>query len=234
MTIDPRCCGSGTCIVDPEGRCWCGQQWDGEKMCNPTPGPRLRQDTERQPESDRAAPQQDAEMNRIRSVNGLPAAWPAPVMRQGFCTGVGRRGLSLGFVVTVLSALTMSLPASAAAVTEPDARAVRAVIEAQLQALRAGNAERAFSFASAAIRAQFGDAANFMLMVQAGYPMLVQPAATSFFVPTWADGAVVQKVHLKDRSGRLWVAAYQLQLQADSTWRINGCAVIPDPGNSST
>jgi hypothetical protein len=29
---DERCCGSGTCIIDPAGRCWCGQQWDGEKM----------------------------------------------------------------------------------------------------------------------------------------------------------------------------------------------------------
>lgn len=36
MTDDPRCCGSGTCIIDPEGRCWCGQQWDGEKMCTPS------------------------------------------------------------------------------------------------------------------------------------------------------------------------------------------------------
>ncbi|HYN61984.1 MAG TPA: hypothetical protein VET87_20980 [Rubrivivax sp.] len=32
MTDDPRCCGSGTCIIDAEGRCWCGQQWDGLKM----------------------------------------------------------------------------------------------------------------------------------------------------------------------------------------------------------
>jgi hypothetical protein len=29
---DARCCGSGTCIIDPQGRCWCGQQWDGHKM----------------------------------------------------------------------------------------------------------------------------------------------------------------------------------------------------------
>jgi hypothetical protein len=29
---DERCCGSGTCIIDAEGCCWCGQQWDGEKM----------------------------------------------------------------------------------------------------------------------------------------------------------------------------------------------------------
>lgn len=34
MTEDPRCCGSGTCIIDAAGRCWCGQQWDGEKMCH--------------------------------------------------------------------------------------------------------------------------------------------------------------------------------------------------------
>jgi hypothetical protein len=32
MTEDSRCCGSGTCIIDTAGRCWCGQQWDGEKM----------------------------------------------------------------------------------------------------------------------------------------------------------------------------------------------------------
>ena len=39
MTEDPRCCGSGTCLIDTEGRCWCGQQWDGEKMCfAPTSG----------------------------------------------------------------------------------------------------------------------------------------------------------------------------------------------------
>ena len=35
MNEDPRCCGTGTCIIDPEGFCWCGQQWDGEKMAMP-------------------------------------------------------------------------------------------------------------------------------------------------------------------------------------------------------
>ena len=38
MNEDLRCCGSGTCIIDNEGRCWCGQQWDGEKMCQPASG----------------------------------------------------------------------------------------------------------------------------------------------------------------------------------------------------
>ncbi len=29
MNEDPRCCGSGTCIITEDGVCWCGQQWDG-------------------------------------------------------------------------------------------------------------------------------------------------------------------------------------------------------------
>ena len=32
MNEDPRCCGSGTCIINAEGHCWCGQQWDGQRM----------------------------------------------------------------------------------------------------------------------------------------------------------------------------------------------------------
>jgi hypothetical protein len=33
MSSDPRCCGSEACIIDTKGHCWCGQQWDGTKMC---------------------------------------------------------------------------------------------------------------------------------------------------------------------------------------------------------
>ncbi len=29
---DTRCCASGTCIINEQGECWCGQVWDGEKM----------------------------------------------------------------------------------------------------------------------------------------------------------------------------------------------------------
>lgn len=37
MSDDLRCCENGNCIVDAEGHCWCGQQWDGEKMCHVQP-----------------------------------------------------------------------------------------------------------------------------------------------------------------------------------------------------
>lgn len=36
MNEDERCCGTGTCLINAEGVCWCGQKWDGEKMC-PSP-----------------------------------------------------------------------------------------------------------------------------------------------------------------------------------------------------
>ena len=32
---DPRCCGTGSCIINDEGECWCGQRWDVTKMCFP-------------------------------------------------------------------------------------------------------------------------------------------------------------------------------------------------------
>jgi hypothetical protein len=35
MDDDLRCCGTGTCLINAEGVCWCGQRWDGEKMCFP-------------------------------------------------------------------------------------------------------------------------------------------------------------------------------------------------------
>ncbi|MFN7154706.1 MAG: hypothetical protein ACK4OE_13535 [Acidovorax sp.] len=35
MPDDDRCCGTGTCIIDTQGRCWCGQVWNGEQMCRP-------------------------------------------------------------------------------------------------------------------------------------------------------------------------------------------------------
>ena len=48
---DERCCGTGTCIINAEGLCWCGQRWDGEKMCF-MPEPSQDPAQAKQPESD--------------------------------------------------------------------------------------------------------------------------------------------------------------------------------------
>ncbi len=109
-----------------------------------------------------------------------------------------------------------------------DARAVRAVIEAQLSALAAGDAQRAFSYASPSIQSQFGDAGSFIGMVRQGYAMLIRPLETLFLRPEAVEQGVMQPVHVRDRDGRAWLAVYHVQRQPDASWRINGCLVTPD------
>jgi len=115
-----------------------------------------------------------------------------------------------------------------------EVREIRAVIEGQLKAFAANDAALAFSYASASVRMQFGDAQSFMTMVRQGYPMLIQPSETLFASPdTVADG-VIQTVHLRDRDGRAWQASYHMLRQPDGSWRINGCVVDPDRDDTST
>lgn len=125
---------------------------------------------------------------------------------------------------------------SAVVLSAPDARAVQAVVQAQLEAFAADDAARAFSYASASIQAQFGDAGRFMAMVRRGYPMVIDPAAVSFFQPQALapqPQAVTQVVQLRDREGRLWKATYLVERQTDAGWRIGGCVVAPDDEKSS-
>ena len=145
--------------------------------------------------------------------------------------GPRRRAIALHLAAALLLATS---GAQAAALSAADARAVRAVVDAQLSAFAAGDAERAFSYASAGIRAQFGNAATFMAMVQGSYPMVVRPAAVSYFQPQASDGTVLQRVQLRDGDGRSWLATYQLARQAKAGWRIEGCVVVPDSGGTST
>ncbi len=142
-------------------------------------------------------------------------------------------GLWTRLALCLLWSMGLVQGARAAALDEGDARAVRAVVEAQLAAFAANDAERAFSYATPAIRDRFGDAETFMAMVRAGYPMVLRPAAVAFFVPTRVDDRVLQKVRLRDNAGRRWLASYQFE-RLDGAWRINGCVVLPDSDKSST
>lgn len=138
---------------------------------------------------------------------------------------------------SLLLALCAPAVAWAEGLSAEDRLAVRATVEAQLQALAAGDAVRAFSHASASIRRQFGDADAFIDMVRQGYPMVIRPAATAFFQAEWVEGAVLQVVQFRDAAGQRWLATYQLMKGADppgQPWRINGVVVVADTGKSST
>ena len=53
MDEDERCCGIGTCIINGEGLCWCGQQWNGTTMCRPA-APEASAPAHLEPEADAA------------------------------------------------------------------------------------------------------------------------------------------------------------------------------------
>ena len=123
----------------------------------------------------------------------------------------------------VLLALAPHLAPAQTAVPAADARAVRAVIEAQLDAFRQDDAARAFSLASPGIRATFGTPENFMEMVRTSYAVVYRPRSVKFETPMAFDGQVVQPVRMTDDEGRAWIAIYPMQRQPDGSWRTNGC-----------
>lgn len=53
-TPDKRCCGSGVCIINDAGECWCGQVWNGEKMVAPSLNLKSAQTDVRTPVNDKS------------------------------------------------------------------------------------------------------------------------------------------------------------------------------------
>lgn len=113
--------------------------------------------------------------------------------------------------------------ASAQDVSPADAQAVRAVIEAQLDAFQRDDAASAFSLATPGIRMTFGSAENFVAMVRGSYAVVYRPKDVIFENSRIIDGQLVQPVRLTDAEGRSWIALYPMQRQPDGSWRTNGC-----------
>jgi hypothetical protein len=136
----------------------------------------------------------------------------------------------------LLAALLAFAPFFAAAqhaVAPEDARAVRAVIEAQIEAFQRDDAAQAFSLATPGIRERFGDAATFLDMVRQSYSVVYRPQSVNFEAPQVVDGELVQPVHLTDEQGRAWIAIYPMQRQPDGSWRTNGCQLVRFAGTET-
>ncbi len=133
----------------------------------------------------------------------------------------------------LLLALAMSAACTAAEIPDRDAQAIRAVVTAQLEAFAQDDAARAFSYATANIRAQFGSAESFMSMVRTSYPVVYRHRSVQFEKPANIEGEVIQAVRLTDNEGHAWLALYPMQRDNDGSWRINGCQLARAPGVST-
>jgi len=138
-----------------------------------------------------------------------------------------------GLVATVLVLALAPALAGAPGISDADARAVRAVIEAQLDAFKRDDAARAFSYAAPGIRNAFGTAEKFMAVVREQYAVVYRPRSVSFEAPLMAGEDLVQPVHLTDGDGHAWMAIYPMMKLPDGTWRINGCHLAPLPARET-
>ena len=126
----------------------------------------------------------------------------------------------IGILLALFGGIT---PALAQGLTSANAKAIRTVIEAQLDAFAHDDADKAFSYAAPPIRSMFGSAANFMRMVKAGYPVVYRPVSVTFLKPEVIDGEIMQAVQMTDDAGQVWVAHYRMLRQKAKPWLINGC-----------
>lgn len=106
-------------------------------------------------------------------------------------------------------------------------QAIKKVISQQLAALRAGAGDKAFSYATPGIQAQFGDAETFMAMVRGAYSALLTARYTEFLEGAMIDGVVVQPLRLIAPDNTVQVALYTMERQERGVWRISGCRIAP-------
>lgn len=133
----------------------------------------------------------------------------------------------------LLLALAPVLALAQQTLSDTDARAVRQVIEAQLEAFQRDDAPRAFSYATAGIRETFRTPENFMEMVRSSYAVVYRPKSVRFDPPVVSEGEIVQPVRMTDADGRAWLALYPMQREPDGAWRINGCQLARLAGHAT-
>jgi hypothetical protein len=129
----------------------------------------------------------------------------------------------LALIAAVASAQAQPGPTHAAA----EWQKIRAVVTAQREALVAGDGERAFAFATPALRRQYGNAKAFMRMVDDGYRPLVEARYVELLEGAVIEGSTIQPLRLVMPDGAVWVALYELERQEDGSWRFAGCVIAP-------
>ena len=136
-------------------------------------------------------------------------------------------------LVAVILLLAPGLGRAAETLSEGDRAAIRRVIESQLDAFKRDDGPAAYGYATPMIQQKFGTAAHFMDMVRTAYPAVYRPKAVEFReLASTDDMGVMQKVFFIGPDGSGVLAFYEMERQADGSWKINGCFVTVAPDTS--
>ncbi len=121
----------------------------------------------------------------------------------------------------------MAAPTDAPSLQRAEWKAIEQAIGSQRAALLAGDGAKALTFATPAIRDQFGSPDRFMRMVRDGYAPLLAARDTRFLEGAVIEGAVIQPLRLILPDNTVLVAIYQMEKQKDGRWKIAGCVLAP-------
>jgi hypothetical protein len=133
---------------------------------------------------------------------------------------------------TALAVLLLLLAATPTRAEDADVAAARASVLAQLDAFRAGDFDRAYAYASAMIRTQFGRAA-FERMVRLGYPEIAEPAtATVDGAERGPGGSIFVFVRIRGAGGSAVEAVYEMVYE-DGGFKVNGVVTRPDTSRAA-
>ena len=123
-----------------------------------------------------------------------------------------------------LAALMMALGLAGRVAAADPAADAQAVIAQQIQAFLNDDADKAYGFASPAIRSLFPDKDRFFAMVRKSYQPVSRPGNFAFGRSrVVGDGAAVfQEVLIQGADGVDWSAVYEMLRQPDGAYKING------------
>lgn len=104
----------------------------------------------------------------------------------------------------------------------------RKVISSQIDAIVASDARTAYSFASPGIRSLFPDESRFIDMVKKRYEPLSRAGRYAFGRSKLVGGGemVLQEVIISGRDAKDWTAIYEMRLQDDGSYKVNGVRML--------
>jgi len=129
---------------------------------------------------------------------------------------------------TLAAVVLLAIASTTALAQSPQETAIRGVIARQLEAMNRGDGVAAFALASPAIQSIFGDAANFLRMVERGYPQVYRSRSHRFLKLDSTQGRLIQRVLIESDTGTV-LARYEM-VEIDGVWRINGCSIEQTEG----
>jgi hypothetical protein len=136
-------------------------------------------------------------------------------------------------VVFLLSPAAAQVPTEPANLAVEDIAEIRNIILGQIDAFKADDAEKAFSYAAPNIKKIFRNPEIFLHMVRKSYQAVYRPQSFEFRPVQRIDGNVVQPLIVVGPSGITETALYIMEPQADGTWMIGACIMAREPGDDT-